>query len=120
MNCRDSLGGNCKTIMIATINPESAHTDESLSTCRFAQRVSMIKNKATINEDVDPSVLISRLKAEMLNLREEIVYLKGEAGEGEALTPQELDDLRTKCLAYCNDKDPNSILDIGKTMLVWR
>ena len=32
---RDSLGGNCKTIMIATINPEASHTDESLSTCRF-------------------------------------------------------------------------------------
>ena len=31
---RDSLGGNCKTIMIATINPEASHTEESLSTCR--------------------------------------------------------------------------------------
>jgi kinesin family protein 6/9 len=31
---RDSLGGNCKTIMIATINPEACHSEESLSTCR--------------------------------------------------------------------------------------
>lgn len=31
---RDSLGGNCKTVMIATINPEALHTEESLSTCR--------------------------------------------------------------------------------------
>ena len=31
---RDSLGGNCKTIMIATINPEASHTEESLSTCK--------------------------------------------------------------------------------------
>lgn len=31
---RDSLGGNCKTIMIATINPEASHSEESLSTCR--------------------------------------------------------------------------------------
>jgi len=36
----------------------------------------MIKNKATINEDVDPSILIKKLKNEMLNMREEIVYLK--------------------------------------------
>lgn len=36
----------------------------------------MIKNKATINEDVDPSILIQKLKTEMLNMREEIVYLK--------------------------------------------
>ena len=73
---RDSLGGNCKTIMIATINPEASHTDESLSTCRFAQRVALIKNKAVINEDIDSSVVIGKLKDENLNLREEIGYLK--------------------------------------------
>ena len=97
---RDSLGGNCKTIMIATINPEASHTDESLSTCRFAQRVALIKNKATVNEDVDPSVVINKLKNENLNLREEIGFLKGEAGEGDALTPKEIDELRLKCIAY--------------------
>ena len=31
---RDSLGGNCKTVMIATVNPLLAHTDESISTCK--------------------------------------------------------------------------------------
>ena len=36
----------------------------------------MIKNKATINEDVDPSVIIKRLKGELLTLREEVAYLK--------------------------------------------
>lgn len=114
---RDSLGGNCKTIMIATVNPEAAHTDESLSTCRFAQRVSLIKNKATINEDVDPSLIIRRLKAEVLNLREEIAFLKGETGEGEDLTPQELDDLKEKTRAYCLDNDPHSVLNIGSLTL---
>ena len=44
--------------------------------CRFAQRVSMIKNRATVNEDVDPSVIIRRLKGELLTLREEVAYLK--------------------------------------------
>ena len=63
---RDSLGGNCKTIMIATINPEAAHTEESLSTCRFAQRVSLIKNRATINEGLDPEQVIKRLKNEII------------------------------------------------------
>ena len=74
---RDSLGGNCKTIMIATINPEASHTEESLSTCKFAQRVSLIKNKALINEEMDPTIVIRRLKGELLTLREEIAYLKG-------------------------------------------
>jgi kinesin family member 6/9 len=33
---RDSLGGNCKTRMIATISPDEDNMDESISTCKFA------------------------------------------------------------------------------------
>ena len=79
---RDSLGGNCKTIMVATISAEAAHTDESISTCRFAQRVALVKNDALVNEDVDPAQQIVRLKGEVSNLKAEVAYLKGEAGEG--------------------------------------
>jgi kinesin family protein 6/9 len=42
MVLRDSLGGNCKTRMIATVCPESGDLYESLSTCRFARSVSLI------------------------------------------------------------------------------
>lgn len=111
---RDSLGGNCKTIMVATINPEESQTEESLSTCRFAQRVSLIKNKATINEGSDPELVIKRLKNEVLTLREEIAFLKGEAGEGDVLTPKEAEDLREKIRNYCDDPDPLCILNIGE------
>lgn len=31
---RDSLGGNCRTVMVATVTPEAPHIDESISTCR--------------------------------------------------------------------------------------
>ena len=115
---RDSLGGNCKTIMIATINPEAAHSEESLSTCRFAQRVSLIKNKASINEDLDPLQLIRRLKAELLNLREEISFLKGEnSDEEQILTPSETEELMNNVRIYMNDPDQRAILNIGKLTL---
>jgi kinesin family protein 6/9 len=111
---RDSLGGNCKTIMIATINPEKEHTEESLSTCRFAQRVSLIKNKALINEEMDPSAMIRRLKAEILTLREEIAFLKGESGEGDILSPAAAEELKVQCREYCLDMNPTSSLNIGR------
>jgi kinesin family member 6/9 len=114
---RDSLGGNCKTVMIATINPEAIHTEESLSTCKFAQRVSLIKNRATINEDTDPNAVIKRLKGELMGLREEIAYLKGEAGEGDALTPLALDELNQNCRSYVDDPDPQSVISIGPMTL---
>jgi kinesin family protein 6/9 len=103
--------------MIATINPEAAHTPESLSTCRFAQRVSQIKNRASINEEMDPNLIIKRLKGELLTLREEVAYLKGEAGEGEELTPSVLDEIRNSCRQYCYDRDPNAILNVGSLTL---
>jgi hypothetical protein len=35
----DSLGGNCRTSMVATLASDDAAADESVSTCRFAQVV---------------------------------------------------------------------------------
>jgi len=41
---KDSLGGNCKTVMIATISMDRSNQDETVSTLRFAQRVKLIEN----------------------------------------------------------------------------
>lgn len=45
MVLKDSLGGNCRTVMIATISPEQSQLDESISTCRFAMRVALVRNQ---------------------------------------------------------------------------
>lgn len=37
---RDSLGGNCKTVMIANLSPDLENEDETISTARFALRCS--------------------------------------------------------------------------------
>jgi kinesin family protein 3/17 len=49
----DSLGGNCKTTMIAMVSPSADAFYESISTLKFATRAKKIKNDAMINEDVD-------------------------------------------------------------------
>ena len=41
---RDSLGGNCRTVMVANVAATSDQAEETISTCRFAQRVAMISN----------------------------------------------------------------------------
>lgn len=77
MVLRDSLGGNCKTKMIATLSPHPDDVYESLSTCRFARSVALIQNKAIKNETVDPGVVISRLKKEVAELKAELAMMKG-------------------------------------------
>ena len=49
----DSLGGNCKTTMMAMISPSYDSFNESLSTLKFATRAKKVKNEAKVNEDVD-------------------------------------------------------------------
>ncbi|XP_032356722.1 kinesin family member 3Cb [Etheostoma spectabile] len=68
---QDSLGGNAKTVMIATVGPSHKNFDESLSTLRYASRAKNIKNKPRINEDPKDALLrefqeeIARLKAQL-------------------------------------------------------
>ncbi|XP_027028149.2 stAR-related lipid transfer protein 9 isoform X1 [Tachysurus fulvidraco] len=65
---KDSLGGNSKTIMIATISPSCSSYSETLSTLRYAAHAKNIVNKPRVNEDA--SVRLIR------DLREEIDRLK--------------------------------------------
>lgn len=69
---KDSLGGNCKTVMIATFNCDLENLDETISTARFAQRCSQLENEISKNEKVDLNALVARLEQE----KEELNKLK--------------------------------------------
>jgi len=68
----DSLGGNCKTTMMAMISPALEAFVESLSTLKFANRAKSIKNEARINEDLDQKSLLRRYERELKRLRAEL------------------------------------------------
>jgi kinesin family protein 11 len=42
---KDALGGNCKTVLIATISPALAAVEETISTLTYAEQASGIQNK---------------------------------------------------------------------------
>eukprot|EP00761_Pharyngomonas_kirbyi_P013092 gb/GECH01013119.1/.p1 GENE.gb/GECH01013119.1/~~gb/GECH01013119.1/.p1 ORF type:complete len:907 (+),score=235.75 gb/GECH01013119.1/:1-2721(+) len=68
----DSLGGNCKTTMMAMITPAWECFSESLSTVKFANRAKNIKNEAHINEDLDQRALLRKYEKELKKLRSEL------------------------------------------------
>ena len=76
--------------MVATISSEQLQMDESISTCRFAERVAMVRNTVVVNEEVDPTLVIRRLKAEIRDLKEEVKLLRGEDEQRGPITPDEL------------------------------
>uniref|UniRef100_A0A8D3AUG2 Kinesin family member 6 n=1 Tax=Scophthalmus maximus TaxID=52904 RepID=A0A8D3AUG2_SCOMX len=112
---RDSLGGNCMTTMIATMAVDKRNLDESISTCRFAQRVALIKNEAILNEELDPALLIARLKREIESLKEELAMVTGEQRDDQ-LTVEEIHTLKELVKAFLDDPDPDETLLLGPDM----
>jgi|LauGreDrversion4_2_1035121.scaffolds.fasta_scaffold10119_4 kinesin family protein 6/9 len=97
---RDSLGGNCSTSMIANISTDDDCFGESLSTCRFAKRVSSVENGATVNEVVDPQKIITRLTNEVEYLRNQLESLQSAPVLPSTVTESELDTLKTDIEQY--------------------
>ncbi|XP_033125749.1 kinesin-like protein KIF6 [Anneissia japonica] len=108
---RDSLGGNCMTTMIATCSVEKKNIDESISTCRFAQRVAMIKNDALLNEEIDPKLMIARLKGELQSLKGQLA-LVDESQSTDPLTEEEITELNNLVENYLEDPDTESYLKV--------
>lgn len=54
---KESLGGNSKTAMIATVSPAGSNVEESLSTLRYAQQARTIINVAKVNEDTNAKLI---------------------------------------------------------------
>ncbi|KAJ3030806.1 UNVERIFIED_CONTAM: kinesin-like protein Klp8 [Siphonaria sp. JEL0065] len=81
---KDCIGGNSKTIMLATISSVESCLEESLSTLRYAERAKKIVNRAVVNED--------------------------ETGKTVRLLQEEVDKLKRRLAAYEEGGDLNELV----------
>ena len=72
---KDSLGGNCKTVMIANVSPASSQFEETINTLKYANRAKNIKTKVLANKKI-VSIHIAEYKNIINDLRQEIDQLK--------------------------------------------
>ncbi|DAZ99258.1 TPA: hypothetical protein N0F65_008125, partial [Lagenidium giganteum] len=74
---QDSLGGNCKTKIIATLSPSLDCIEESISTLKFADRAKQVMVMARVNEqrEIDPAY-VDKLQDEIAQLRELVRILQ--------------------------------------------
>lgn len=74
---QDSLGGNTKTKVIATLSPSMDCVDESISTLKFADRAKQVMVTVRVNEqrEIDP-VYVEKLEQELQQLREVVRMLR--------------------------------------------
>lgn len=62
---KDSLGGNSKTAMLATISPIGASFAESMNTLRYVERAKLIVNKVKINDGDSQDPYIQHLQGQV-------------------------------------------------------
>ena len=84
MLLRESLGGNAKTIMLATVAPSHAQMNETVNTLGYANNAKNIFTRPHVNEDPRDRVIRQLLK-EMNALRTQLAAKK--EGEGDMLSP---------------------------------
>lgn len=94
---RDSLGGNSKTLIVATISPSILNCEETLSTLQYAVQAACIVNAPRRTERISPGEQMKRLVEEnqrLLDLlkaqqeRNGNVLLDNNSNQNEAVTPQ--------------------------------
>ncbi|XP_011349120.1 kinesin-like protein KIF13B isoform X1 [Ooceraea biroi] len=82
---KDNLGGNSKTVMVATISPAADNYEETLSTLRYADRAKRIVNHAVVNEDPNARI-IRELRQEVETLKEMLLQATVQGSIGQQRT----------------------------------
>jgi len=90
---KDNLGGNSKTVMVATVSPAADNYEETLSTLRYADRAKRIVNHAVVNEDPNARI-IRELRQEVEALKEMLKFATGSTPSSQQVLQRE--DLHEK------------------------
>ncbi|KAH8065471.1 hypothetical protein JL721_8225 [Aureococcus anophagefferens] len=105
---KDSLGGNARTTMVATVSPASDSASETASTLRYAERSKNIKNKAVVND-----VEVKARDAVVKQLRDEVSKLKRELAE-ERLKAQRVAEAVANARAPSPEDDKENLTANGR------
>lgn len=101
---KDSIGGNCKTLMIANVWPEPSHIEETISTLKFATRMMRVSNEAIVNVHQDPELLIRKYEREVRDLKQELAMHDTLANRGrinyDPYTPEQQYEIQKQAQAF--------------------
>ncbi|KAK6437411.1 Kinesin-related motor protein [Oleoguttula sp. CCFEE 5521] len=91
---QDSLGGQTKTCIIATLSPAKSNLEETISTLDYAFRAKNIRNKPQINQTVSKKTLLKEFTAEIEKLKSELIATRQR--NGVYLTAESYEELTTE------------------------
>ncbi|EGR32343.1 kinesin motor domain protein [Ichthyophthirius multifiliis] len=97
---KDSLGGNCKTVMVCTVSMDMDNYEETLSALRFSQRVGQLENEIHVNEKVDLKQTVQKLQVEKKQLIQELQKYQQIVGD---INNYQLEEQKQSCKFYENN-----------------
>jgi len=83
---KDSLGGNCRTVMVANVSPNHNSYEDTLNTLKYANRAKNIRLSAQQNI-MKPDNHVSQYEKAISDLRSEVALLKSKLAERGAPAP---------------------------------
>ncbi|CAM9647115.1 unnamed protein product [Ectocarpus sp. 13 AM-2016] len=92
---KDSLGGNCQTLMVACIWPRPDLLQQSLATLKFAARMRCVKNSPIVNErswSADDEIARLRSQVDLLETQLAARQAGGGGGRAGGESPADADD----------------------------
>ena len=112
---KDAIGGNCRTIMIATIWPEEQFIMDTLSTLNFAKRMKNVVNDLSINIKLDKNAYVKKLNKEIKELKKELLMHNTLANRGkinyDPYTPEEQYAQQQLALKFLSGEDEDIEFD---------
>lgn len=77
---QDSLGGQTKTCIIATVSPAKSNLEETISTLDYAFRAKNIRNKPQVNQLINKKTLLREFTSEIERLKSELIVARQRNG----------------------------------------
>ncbi|XP_030349420.1 kinesin-like protein KIF9 isoform X2 [Strigops habroptila] len=101
---KDSLGGNCNTVLVANVCGEAAHVEHTLSSLRFATRMKWITTEPVLNETYGQEGTVKALEKEIAFLKQELAIRDSLANRSlvtyDPLSDVEIEEIKSQVHRY--------------------
>ncbi|NXG75701.1 KIF9 protein, partial [Baryphthengus martii] len=122
---KDSLGGNCNTVLVANICGEAVHVEETLSSLRFATRMKRITTEPVPNETFHQEGTVKALEKEIRLLKQELAVHDSLVNRSsvtyDPLTVNQIVEIKSQVQRYLKgDIDEMDIVNVRQVQEVFK
>ena len=100
---KDSLGGNCRTVMIANISPAASNLEETLNTLKYSSRARTIKNKVGFFPD---TYQLSNISKKIIKITQQVSHKYDPYNVAIHQLKSQIGELKSKLLVIPPDHPP--------------